>query len=66
VRGGGIPKKIASLDPVEEISSADKARLIAGLRRHHSLADLLQAAGVARSTFKQLSVAGHKAVQYER
>jgi putative transposase len=25
--------------------------LIAGLRRHHKLADLLQAAGLARSTF---------------
>jgi transposase len=44
-------KKIASLDPGEEISCADKARLITGSRRHHKLADLLQVAGLARSTF---------------
>jgi hypothetical protein len=50
-RGGRIPKKIAGLDPVEEISCPDKARLIAGLRNGHKLADLLQVAGLARSTF---------------
>jgi hypothetical protein len=44
-------KKIAGLDPVEEVSCADKARLIAGLRHDHKLADLLQVAGLARSTF---------------
>lgn len=43
--------KKANLDPGEEISCADKARLIAGLRRHHKLSDLLQVAGLARSTF---------------
>ena len=32
-------------------SCADKARLITRLRRHHKLADLLQVAGLARSTF---------------
>ena len=31
-RGGGVLKKIASLDSVEDISCVDKARLIAGLR----------------------------------
>lgn len=40
--------KIASLDPAEEISCADNARLITGLRRHHKLADLLQVAGLPR------------------
>lgn len=49
VRGGGLPEKNASLDPVKEISCADKARLIAGLRRHYKLADLLQVASLARS-----------------
>ncbi len=44
-------KKTASLDPGEAIGCADKTRLIAGLRRHHKLADLLQIAGLARSTF---------------
>ncbi len=48
---GGVPKKIASLDSVEEISCADKVHLVAGLRPHHKLADLLQVAGLARSTF---------------
>jgi hypothetical protein len=33
------------------ISCADKARLITGLKHYHKLADLLQAAGFARSTF---------------
>ena len=51
MRGGSVPKIIASLDPGEEISCADKARLILGLRRHHKLADLLEVAGLARSTF---------------
>lgn len=51
LRGGRLPKKIASLDQDQEISCADKARLIAGLRLHHKLADLLQIAGLARSTF---------------
>lgn len=41
-------KKVACLDPVKEISCADKALLIAGLRQHHKLADLLH---LARSTF---------------
>ncbi|MBL0422082.1 transposase [Ramlibacter sp. AW1] len=49
--GGRVPKKIAGLDPVEEISCADKARLITGLRHHHKLTDLLKVAGLARSTF---------------
>ena len=44
-------KKIASLDPVEEISCAEKARLITGLRHHHKLKYLLQVAVLARSTF---------------
>ncbi len=44
-------KKIAGLDPIEEIICADKARLIAGLRQHHKLADLLQVADLAHSTF---------------
>jgi transposase InsO family protein/transposase-like protein len=44
-------KKIARLDPVKEISCADKARLIAGLRQQYKLADLLRVAGLARSTF---------------
>ena len=50
-RGGVVLKKSARLNSSEEISCADKARLILGLRRHHKLADLLQAAGLARSTF---------------
>lgn len=50
-RRSRVPKKIAGLDSVEEISCADKARLIAGLRHHHKLTDLLQIAGLARSTF---------------
>lgn len=50
-RGGRVPKKIAGLDPIEEISCADKARLIARVRQHHKLADLLQVADLARSTF---------------
>ena len=50
-RGGRVPKKIASLDPVEEISCAEKARLITGLRHHHKLKYLLQVAVLARSTF---------------
>ena len=48
---GSVPKKIASLDSVKEISCADKARLIAGLRQQHKLANLLRVAGLARSTF---------------
>ena len=48
---GGVFKKVASLDPVKEISCADKARLVAGLRLHHKRTDLLQVAGLARSTF---------------
>ncbi|MBX9725622.1 MAG: hypothetical protein K2X09_00010 [Rickettsiales bacterium] len=43
--------KIAGLDSVEEISCADKARLIAGLRHHHKLAYLLPVAGLPRSMF---------------
>lgn len=50
-RGGRVPKKIAGLNPVEEVSCADKARLIAGLRHDHKLADLLHIAGLPRSTF---------------
>ena len=46
-----MPKKVASLDPGVEISCANKAPLISGLKRHHSLADLLQIAGLAPSTF---------------
>ena len=42
---------MVSLDPGEKISCADKARLIAGLRQHHKLADLLLIAGLARSTY---------------
>lgn len=49
-RGGGVLKKIASLDPVEDISCVDKARLIAGLRQQYKLANLLRVAGLARST----------------
>ncbi len=48
---GGLPKKIAGLDPVKKISCSDKARLIAGLRQQHKLTDLLHAACLARSTF---------------
>ncbi|HHH0459101.1 TPA: hypothetical protein ACPZJF_000440 [Yersinia enterocolitica] len=44
-------KKIARLDPVKEVSYADKARRIAGLMHDHQLTDLLQVAGLARSTF---------------
>ena len=33
LRVRGVLKKIASLDPVEEISCADKARLTVGLRQ---------------------------------
>jgi hypothetical protein len=43
--------KNSSLDPVEEFSCADKARLIAGLRHQLILAHLLQVAGLARSAF---------------
>ena len=50
-RGGGVPKKIARLDPSEKISCADKARLILGLRQEYKLEVLLQVAGLARSTF---------------
>ncbi len=50
-RGGGVLKKIASLDSVEDISCVDKARLIAELRQQYKLADLLRIAGLARSTF---------------
>lgn len=50
-RGGGVPKKIARLDTDEKISGADKARIILGLRQHHKLATLLDATGLARSTF---------------
>ena len=46
-----VLKKSARLDPSEDISCADKARLIVGLRRHHKLAALLHAADLARSTF---------------
>jgi len=42
---------MTSLDPVAEIGCADKAQRIAGFRQHHQLADLLQVAGMARSTF---------------
>ncbi|BEU98829.1 hypothetical protein ACDW_45350 (plasmid) [Acidovorax sp. DW039] len=46
-----MPQKIGGLDSVEEISCADKARLISGLRNRHKLAYLLQVAGLPRSTF---------------
>ncbi len=44
-----MPKN-TGLDPVKEGSCADKAHLIAGFRPH-KLRDLLQVAGMARSTF---------------
>ena len=62
-RRGRVPKKIAGLDSVEEISCADKARLIAGLRRHHKLAYLLQVAGLPRSTFYYQCQASQRADQ---
>ncbi|WP_165491607.1 hypothetical protein [Stutzerimonas kirkiae] len=44
-------KKIASLDPAEEVNCADKARLMPGARHHNKLADLLLVAGLACSAF---------------
>lgn len=43
-------EKLASLDPVEQISCAGKARLIVGLRHHDKSLVLLQVAGFASST----------------
>ena len=53
-------KKTANLDPVEEISCADKVRLIAGLWQQYKSADLLRVAGLARGA---LHYQGHAAQQ---
>lgn len=57
-------KKIAGLDSVEEISCADKAHLIAGLRHHHKLAYLENVAGLPRSTFYYQCVDFHAEVTH--
>ncbi|MDD0812922.1 IS3 family transposase [Curvibacter sp. RS43] len=56
-------KKLQALNSVEEISCADKAHLIAGLRHHHKLAYLLQVAGLPRSTFYYQCQASQRAHQ---
>lgn len=48
---GAYQNKIARLDSEEEISCADKARLITGLMHHHKPTNSLQIAGLARGTF---------------
>ncbi|MBU4613162.1 IS3 family transposase, partial [Achromobacter sp. GG226] len=45
------PKKARCLDPAKACGSAEKARLVTGLRQEHPLEALLTAAGLARSTF---------------